>query len=71
MIFSSPLQFGGKLFTGFEAGNFPGFDLDYFAGLRVTSIAGSALGNGECAEAYQCHLTTTFQRFGNGFNERI
>jgi hypothetical protein len=61
----------GKFAAGFETGNFPCFDLDGFAGLRIAALTGGSFGNGEGAEADQCYLVTLGQGLGDTIKHAV
>src|SRR6185369_211713 len=48
-------------FTRFELGNSCSRNINLLAGLRILTLAGSALGSGECTETDKTEFVTVFQ----------
>src|SRR6266511_3386455 len=65
------LQRGLELAAGRELGHGRGCDLDALARARVHSLARSALGGGELAEAGEVDRLAALQRLGDAFHEGV
>jgi len=61
----------GEVAARLELHDLLGLDLDFLAGLRVATLAGSTLGNGEGSEAYECYAVTLLESLGGGTDESI